>query len=187
MRWFWNMWETLSSQKEFKCEVDLCQHIANRVGEVFSFGKKSGKQQLQNPLCCRWRRKRDVLSCKLVRYCNTNLVLIWTRNLEAPELKAETSTYRPRFWDLGACLVWGTHWNYQLWKVDSETGNVFSSLGEGTAWIFFSSKSDANNVPTPFRQLDNRRNTDPAAVGAGAPMWSLGKVLKNPEDELGFA
>ena len=137
MRWFWNMWETLSSQKEFKCEVDLCQHIANRVGEVFSLGKKSGKQQLQNPLCCRWRRKRDVLSCKLVRYCNTKLVLIRTRNREAPELKAETSSCRPRFWDLGACLVWGTHWNYQLWKMDALTGNVFPSLRRHSVNLLF--------------------------------------------------
>ena len=69
-------------------------------------GKKSGKQSAaKNPSCCRWRRKRDVFSCKLVRYCNTKLVLIWTRNLEAPELKAETSTHRPRFWDLGVLDV----------------------------------------------------------------------------------
>ena len=120
--------------------VDLRREMDQKISAWFIhlLGKEKWKAATaKNPSHCRWRRKRDVLSCKLVRYCNTNLVLIWTRNLEAPELKAETSTYRPRFWDLGACLVWGTHWNYQLWKMDALTGNVFPSLRRHSVNLLF--------------------------------------------------
>ena len=161
-------------KKSSNANLNLSQHIANRVlvplsqtvdinmvltwggrstkksrhDVSISLGKKSGRQQLQKTLhTAVWRRKRDVFICKLVRHCNTKVVLIWTRNLEVPELKAETLTWRPRFWNLEVHLVRRTYWNYQLW-LDTLTGNVFPSLGEGTTWIFFSSKSDANNVST---------------------------------------
>ena len=110
----------------------------SRLGSSISLGKKSGRQQLQKTLhTAVWRRKRNVFICKLVRYCNTKVVLIWTRNLEVPELKAETLTWRPRFWNLEVHLVRRTYWNYQLWKMDALTGNVFPSLRRHSVNLLF--------------------------------------------------
>ena len=128
----WVLFGSNRIPKRVQMQLRTCQHVANcdvvplnhMVGNcmvltwkddswwILLLGKEKWKATTaRTPHAAVGDGKEMFLLCKLVRYCNTKAVLVWTRNLEAPELKAETSTHRPRSWDLGVCLVWRTYWN----------------------------------------------------------------------------
>ena len=166
MRWFWNMWETLASPKkrEFKCEFELRSTHSQpccgspwtkRLASTWCWPEeRDGPKNLGLVHPSPWERKVEGSNCKkpfILPFGDGNEMFLsvnWFATVTLRWFWFEPGTWRFRNWKLkhrrtaqgfetSGCLTGRTYWNYQLWKMDALTGNVFPSLRRHSVNLLF--------------------------------------------------